>query len=309
MTVKGEKLLGNLLLILTAIIWGLAFAAQRVGMSSVGPVTFTAARMVPAAAVIGALSFAPRRRRQFPAAAETAAEPAMYRRNTLVGGLCCGLFLTAASLFQQIGMVQTSAGKAGFITAMYMLLVPVIRFLVFGKRYPWAVWLAVGTGVAGMYLLCVTESFRLTRGDALVCLCAVMFSGHILCCGHFARIGDPIRISAIQFIVVALISGLLAFAAEQPSWAGIRAAAVPILYCGLFSGGIGYTLQLVAQRYTDPAIASLLLSLEAVFALLGGALLLGERMSARELCGCLLLFLAIVLVQLPFPARREKDAQ
>ena len=301
---KNKKLLGNVLLTLTAVIWGTAFAAQRVGMEHVEPVTFTAARMVPAALAVGAVSAVLGRRER--RRGVTRGAEAAYRKNTLLGGLCCGLFLTAASLFQQIGMVYTSAGKAGFITAMYMLLVPVIASVVFKRKYPWSVWLAVGIGVVGMYLLCVTEDFRLTQGDTLVCACALMFSGHILCCDHFARLGDPVRISAIQFGVVALISGVIAFCTETPSWDKVAAAALPILYCGLMSGGVGYTLQIVAQSFTDPAIASLLLSLEAVFALLGGALLLGERMSARELLGCFVLFAAIVLVQLPAPGKKPR---
>lgn len=296
--------LGTILLIFTAMIWGTAFVGQRVGMETIEPFTFNAARMLLAAVVVGIVAIILSKKRE----AEAPLSPSdkkTRRRSTLLGGLCCGLFLAAASSFQQVGLIYTSAGKAGFITAMYMLLVPVIEFLVFRKRYPWAVWLAVAVGVVGMYLLCVTEDLRLTRGDALVCLCALTFSGHILCCDHFARIADPVRISAIQFGVAAVISGVIAFCTETPSWDKVAAAAVPILYCGFMSGGVGYTLQIVAQRYTDPAIASLLLSLEAVFALLGGALLLGERMSGRELLGCLILFAAIVLVQLPAPGKRR----
>jgi drug/metabolite transporter (DMT)-like permease len=225
-------------------------------------------------------------------------ERAAYRRNTIIGGICCGAFLAAASIFQQMGIVYTTAGKAGFITAMYMLLVPVIGFLFLGKRNSWIVWLAVLMGVVGMYLLCMTESLHLGRGDTLVCICAVLFSGHILCCDHYAVLGNPIRISAIQFASCTVISSIAALILEQPSWAKIVSAAIPILYCGLISGGLGYTLQIIAQKYTDPAVASLLMSLESVFAVIAGALLLGERMTGRELLGCVIMFAAIVLVQI-----------
>ena len=229
------------------------------------------------------------------------------RSGTVIGGLCCGSFLAAASLFQQAGVVYTTAGKAGFITALYMLLVPILHFLLFRKKNRWHVWLAVLIGLIGMYLLCLTESFRLTRGDALVCVCALLFSGHILCCDHFARTCDPVRVSAIQFLTAAVISAVLAFLTEEPSLGKLSSAAIPILYCGLLSGGLGYTLQIVAQRFTDPTIASLLMSLESVFAVLAGALLLHERMSARELAGCIVLFAAIVLVQIPLPDREKKE--
>lgn len=181
---------------------------------------------------------------------------------------------------------------------MYMLLVPVINFVFFRKRNSWIVWLAVLMGVVGMYLLCMTGSFSLGRGDTLVCICAVLFSGHILCCDHFVKLGNPIRISAIQFATCTVISAVAALILEEPSWAKIASAAIPILYCGIVSGGIGYTLQIVAQKFTDPTVASLLMSLESVFAVIAGAILLGERMTSRELLGCVIMFAAIVLVQL-----------
>jgi len=187
---------------------------------------------------------------------------------------------------------------------MYMLLVPILNFVVFRKKNNPLVWLAVLVGVAGMYLLCVTERFSLTRGDTLICVCALLFSGHILCCDHFAPLGDPIQISAIQFVTASAILAVAAFVLETPTWPKLASAAIPILYCGIMSGGVGYTLQIVAQRYTDPTIASLLMSLESVFAALAGALILGERMSGRELAGCMVMFLAIVLVQLPLPVRK-----
>ncbi len=294
-----RRMLGNALLILTALIWGTAFVAQRVGMDSIEPLTFTASRMVLAAVAVGLLAFLMGRK------AKPRADAAQVSKNSLLGGLCCGFFLATATIFQQMGLVTTTAGKAGFITALYMLLVPIFGFVLFRKKNSWLVWLAVLIGVGGMYLLCVNEGFSLTRGDAMCCVCAVLFSGHILCCDHFAPRANPLRMSAIQFATAAVLSGIAAFVAEQPSWAKVASAAVPILYCGLMSGGVGYTLQIIAQRWTDPTIASLLMSLESVFALLGGAVLLGERMSQREMLGCAIMFLAIVLVQVPLPGKKK----
>ena len=295
---KNKQLLGNLLLLLTAMIWGTAFVFQRVGMDSIEPVTFNAARMALAAVMVGALAFVLRRGKN----ADTSA-PAWSR--TWKGGICCGLFLTAGSVFQQMGVVYTTAGKAGFITAMYMLLVPILNFLLFKKKNSWLVWLAVLIGVGGMYLLCVKEDFTLTSGDTLVCICALMFSGHILCCDYFVRQASPIELAAIQFATAAVVSAGIASLTENPNWAGIMSAAVPILYCGVVSGGIGYTLQIVAQKFTDPTIASLLMSLESVFAVIAGAMLLGEQMSSREMLGCVVMFAAIILVQIPLPGERK----
>ena len=182
---------------------------------------------------------------------------------------------------------------------MYMLLVPVIRLVFFRDKGTPPVWFAVALGVAGMYLLCVTEGFRLTRGDTLVCLCAVGFSAHILCCDHFAGRADPVAVSAVQFATATVLSAAAAFLTETPTWDKLAGAAVPILYCGIVSGGIGYTLQITAQKYTDPTVASLLMSMESVFAVLAGAVLLSERMTGREALGCAVMFAAIILVQLP----------
>ena len=283
---NNKRMLGNVLLMLTAMIWGTAFVFQRVGMEDIEPITFNAARMALAAVAVGAVSMLPMASEKGKLAIMSREARAAYRRNTIVGGICCGAFLAAASIFQQMGIVYTTAGKAGFITAMYMLLVPVIGFLFLGKRNSWIVWLAVLMGVVGMYLLCMTESLHLGRGDTLVCIC------------YFVKLGNPIRISAIQFASCTVISSIAALILEQPGWAKIVSAAIPILYCGLISGGLGYTLQIIAQRFTDPTVASLLMSLESVFAVIAGALLLGERMTGRELLGCVIMFAAIVLVQI-----------
>ena len=299
MRMNDRRLLGNALLVLTALIWGTAFVFQRVGMDAIQPMTFTASRMTLSAASVGLVILLTGKRRGAPSPASG--------RATLLGGLGCGAFLAAATLFQQMGLVTTTAGKSGFITAMYMLLVPIISFALFRRRNTWLVWLAVLVGVVGMYLLCVTGRFSLTRGDALTAVCALLFSGHILCCDHFAPRGDPLRISALQFVTAAVLSGTAALIFEQPTWQKAVRAAVPILYCGIVSGGVGYTLQIIAQRFTDPTVASLLMSLESVFAALAGALLLGERMSPRELAGCAIMFVAIVLVQLPVGKREGMD--
>ena len=295
----SKSMVGNLLLTLTAFIWGVAFVAQRAGMDSIEPITFTAARMGLAAVTVSLVCFLTERKKRRDRLPNPFAEDPAYRKNTIVGGIICGIFLVSASIFQQIGVVYTTAGKAGFITAMYMLLVPVINYVLFRKKNSWLVWFAVMIGVAGMYLLCMTEGFSLSHGDTMVCICAVLFSGHILCCDHFAGRGDPIRISIIQFITVTVISGIIALIMEEPSWRKIAAAGIPILYCGIMSAGVGYTLQMFAQRYTDPTIASLLMSLESVFAAIAGAVILHERMSGKELAGCVIMFIAIILVQLP----------
>ena len=304
---NNKKMLGNALLLLTAIIWGTAFVGQRVGMDSIEPLTFSSARMVLAAVSVGIVAFIFDMKDRNKPCPRTPEEQKAYAKNTWIGGICCGVCLTAASAFQQMGIVYTTAGKAGFITAMYMLLVPIINFVVFKKKNTWLVWLAVLVGVAGMYLLCMNEGFSLTHGDTLVCICALFFSFHILCCDHFVQLGNPIKISCLQFATVAVLSGIIAFITEEPTWAKLTSAIIPILYCGIMSAGVGYTLQIVAQKFTDPTIASLLMSLESVFAVIAGALLLHETMSTRELAGCIIMFAAIVMVQIPLPEKKNQD--
>ncbi|MBQ4424761.1 MAG: DMT family transporter [Lachnospiraceae bacterium] len=299
---KKKQFLGCLILTFVAAIWGSAFVFQRVGMDYIEPITFNAARMTLAAVAVGLVSFLMK-----PKAFADPEEKRAFSRNNVAGGVCCGIFLSLASIFQQMGIVTTTAGKAGFITTLYMLLVPIFSFLLFKKRNSWLVWLAVLLGLCGMYLLCMTESFTIASGDALICVCAVLFSGHILCCDHFVSRGDPIRISAIQFLTASLVSWAAAFLLESPGTDKIVSALIPILYCGLVSGGMGYTLQIVAQKFTDPTVASILMSLESVFAVLAGALLLHETMSVRERWGCVIMFIAVIIVQLPAPGTRRAD--
>lgn len=301
---KNQKAFGTLLLLITAVIWGMAFAFQRAGMEWIEPATFQAVRLALASLTVWIVCFIMDRRKAHSAGPRTQEELMRQRRETLIGGICCGTFLAAANYFQQLGLVYTTAGKTGFITALYIILVPINGFLLFRKKTGRQIWLAVLIGVLGLYLLCMTDSLRLTRGDTMVCICAVLFSGHILCCNHFAGRGAAVRMSAVQLLVAALISAVIAVLTEEPTWGKVVSAAVPILYCGIVSAGMGYTFQMVGQKYTDPAVASLLMSLESVFAVLGGTVLLHERMSTRELLGCLVMFVAIILVQIPLPKRK-----
>ena len=309
---KKKQYLGNALLLLTGMIWGSGFVGQRLGMETeVGPITFNAARMLLAglfiSLVIVVMDMAGRRmktgsQRRIETAANAVRDDQKY---TVIGGVCCGAVLAAGATFQQAGIVYTEAGKAGFITAMYILLVPIINFLFFRKKNTWIVWFAVVVGVAGMYLLCVHEGFSFSKGDLLLLACALFFSFHILCCDYFVKRADPLWLSTIQFLTTAILSAVVALFTETPTWEKIVSAMIPILYCGIVSGGIGYTLQIVAQKFTDPTIASLLMSLESVFAALAGTILLHESMSLQEGIGCIILFAAIIWAQIPLPKKHR----
>lgn len=299
---KNSKTFGNIILLITSIIWGVAFVFQRTGMDSIGPITFNAVRMTTATLFLVVVSaiIDIKKRNKSPEIKENTPEIVLKNKKiTLVGGVLCGLFLAASSTVQQMGIVHTTAGKAGFITAMYMLFVPIFNLIIFKKKTGKIVWLAIILGIIGMYLLCVKENFVLTEGDALILLCALLFSGHILCCDKFAPNCDAVKLSAIQFGVSAIICTILAFVFEKPSIKEIIAAVIPILYCGIMSGGVGYTLQIIGQKHTEPTVASLIMSLEAVFAALAGVILLQEKMSLQEFFGCAIMFTAMILVQLP----------
>jgi len=295
---KSSQWKGNLLLILTALIWGSAFVAQSVGTQYIGPFTFNAAR-----SVLGGLVLLPAIALLDKAGVTRKPQTPAQRRTLLAGGVCCGAALAVASAFQQIGIKYTTVGKAGFITALYIVIVPLLGIFV-GKRVGPLVWLGVALALAGMYLLCINGSFAVGTGDLLVLACAFCFSIHILVISHFSPLADGVRLSCIQFFTAAVLSAVPMLLFERPSLSSLLAAWLPVAYAGVMSSGVAYTLQVVAQRDTDPTVASLLMSLESVFALLAGWVLLGQRLSSRELWGCALVFVAIVLAQLPAkPAR------
>jgi drug/metabolite transporter (DMT)-like permease len=284
------------MLFLTALIWGLAFVAQDVAMDSLEPFTFNGARMVLAGVALLPVIFW--RSRKKPSGQSDAPPVRQSLKVLLSSGFWCGLMLFLGSGFQQLGIEQTSAGKAGFVTALYIVLVP-LAGLVWGKRVGRNVWLAVAVCVVGLFLLCVTESLQIGQGDIYLLLCAFSFTGHILVIDHFSRQVDCVRMSCIQFFVCAGLSLAMAALCEQPTWAGLQRGLVPIVYAGVMSGAVGYTLQILGQRDTDPTVASLILCLESVFAVLAGWVILGEGLGTRGLAGCGLMFAGILLAQWP----------
>lgn len=291
---QAKKLRANLLLLLTAMIWGAAFVAQSVSMDYIGPFTFLFSR-----SILGGVVLLPVIALMDKAHGKAEKQPG-DRKLLLLGGLACGAALFVASSFQQIGIQETTAGKAGFITAMYMVLVPVAGLLL-GKKAGGKVWGAVAVALVGMYLLCFSGGGlgAINRGDLMEMVCALGFTVHILVIDRFSGRVDGVKMSCIQFFVCGILAFCFMLIFEEPNLGDIQAAWLPIVYAGLMSGGVGYTLQIVAQKDTDSTVASLLMSLESVFSLVFGWILLKEAMSARELIGCVLMFAAIIWVQLP----------
>lgn len=297
-----------LLLLLTAVIWGVAFVAQSVGMDYVGPFTFNFVRCIIGGAVLIPCIFLLdhiRGSEETDAQSQKAAgiqgqkatgtksqKTAVYtwhQRELYIGGICCGIALFAASNLQQFGIKYTTVGKAGFITAMYIVIVPLLGIFL-KKAVGLQIWISVILAVAGLYLLCITEGFSIGGGDLLVMLCAVVFSLHILIIDYFSPRVDGVRMSCIQFFVCGLLSGIGMLFTEHFDLGAILQAWVPILYAGVLSCGVAYTLQIVGQKGMNPTVASLILSLESVVSVLAGWLLLGQKLSVRELSGCVLMF-------------------
>lgn len=290
------KLKNSLLLLLTATIWGVAFVAQSVGMDYVGPFTFNAVR-----SIIGALVLLPViwfLDRKKPAQTLTPAEKKAGQKTLITGGVCCGIFLCLASNFQQLGIQYTTVGKAGFITACYIVIVPILGLFMKKKCSPF-IWAAVVMALIGLYLLCITDGFSIGKGDFLVMICAVLFSLHILVIDYFSPKADGVKISCIQFLVCGIFSGIPALLLEHPQISSILSAWMPILYAGVMSCGVAYTLQIVGQKGMNPTVASLILSLESCISVIAGWLILGQNLSSREILGCFIMFGAIILAQLP----------
>ena len=299
---KGT-LKADLLLITTALIWGFAFVAQRVGMEYVGPFTFNGVRFA-----LGSLSLLPLiavTRKKAKSADEE--RPPLEPRIVLGASLLAGLVLFLGASFQQMGIVYTTAGKAGFITGMYVILVPIIGSR-WGQKTSTGTWIGAVLAIIGLYLLSVTGDFSISKGDLLVLTSAFFWAGHVLLIGWLSPKTDSLVLASTQFAVCSVLSMMMAFGVETVVLDGIIRGAVPILYGGLASVGIAYTLQVVAQRTAHPAHASIILTLEGAFAAIGGWFLLNEVLSMRSLVGCALMLAGMLVSQLAgylFPERNS----
>lgn len=302
-----KKARNCLLLLITAAIWGMAFVSQQAGMDYMGPLTFNGSRNIIGSIVLIPVILMIRGR------VPKAERRPLPVKTTIIGGLACGAALTAASTLQQYGLTMTTVGKGGFITTLYIILTPIFGIFI-GKKAPKAVWFCALLAVGGMYLLCVSnESFSVSAGDLLVLASSAVFAVHILVIDHFSPLTDGVILSCIQFAVCGVISTIGAFIFEQPSWEQLISGAVPVLYAGVLSCGVGYTLQIVGQKGVDPTAAALILSLESVVATISGfiAYKIGflktdQSMTIRQIAGCAVVFAAVILVQLPWDRISEK---
>lgn len=282
-----------LMLVLTAFIWGTAFVAQSVGMDYLGPFTFNGVRsliggaaLIPCIVVLRMIN------------GREDAEGLKNQKDLVTGGIACGLLLFAASSLQQIGIQYTTAGKAGFITAFYIVIVPVFGIFL-RKKIGFKVWTAVVMALLGLYFLCMTEKLTVGKGDVLIFACALVFSIHILVIDYFSPKVDGVKMSCIQFFVCGIASLPFMFLLETPKAEAMAKGWLPLLYAGVLSCGVAYTLQIIGQKNVNPAVASLILSLESCFSVLAGWVVLGERLTVRESLGCALMFAAILLAQIP----------
>ncbi len=287
------------MLFLTALIFGTTFVAQQQGMDYIGPFTYITARSVIGALFlfISALLF-DRTDKSSTTFSFGNSLKRFQNKNLVVGGVLCGIVMFAATSFQQVGLMYTTVGKAGFLTSLYIVIVPILG-LIFRKKVHKIIWFCAAVAVVGMYFLCITEDFSVSIGDFLVFMCAVMFSFHFMLLDKYSPIVDCVRMSCIQFIVCGLISLVTSVMLETITLEGIIAAWFPIIYAGVFSSGIAFTLQSLAQRDTSPFVASLIVSLESVVSVLAGFVLLGETLTPREIMGCVLIFGAIIFAQVP----------
>lgn len=287
-----------LILLVTALIWGFAFTAQSVGMDYVGPFTFNFTRnIIGAIVLIPVIIVFDRIKRKEKEVCETESETKEDKKTLITGGVVCGSLLMAASAFQQFGVIYTSVGKAGFLTALYIVIVPILGLL-YGRKCRANVWVGALTALIGFYFLCMDGTGGIVKGDIYLVISAFLFALQILAIDKYSPLVDGVKMSCIQFFVCGILFGILMLVFEDFNMKAVCDGAVPILYAGVMSCGIGYTLQIIGQKNYNPAAASLIMSLESVFSVLGGWLILHQTMSVREYIGCAVIFVAVILAQL-----------
>ncbi len=284
--------------LLAAFLWGSTFVAQSAGADRVPPFTFSAVRTWIGVLFLLIVSVGMQKRIPLPHK-----QPPLYRKRLFLGAAVSGLALAVATNLQQAGMGDTDAGKAGFITSLYVVLVPIFG-LVCNRKASATVWVAAGIALIGLYLLCITNSFTIAPSDGLILLCAVFFALQILLIDRFSPAVNGIHFSCVQLAVSASVSTVLMLIFERPTIADVAAAWLPLLYAGLLSSGIAYTLQVISQKNSNPTVVTLLMSLESVFAVLTGLVVFGDVLSFREVIGCVLMFGAVTLANIPFKSKR-----
>ena len=293
-----SKFKGPLCLFLCSLFWGMAFAAQSNAMNYIGPYTFVFLRSAITSLVLFSVHPLMVRTRMIPA------ENRENRASLWKVGALCGVFLVAATLLQQIGLVTTSTAKSGFITALYIVIVPILGLFI-GKKPQITILLGVAMSLVGLYFLCMKDALRIDPGDLLTFFSAIVFALHILVIDRFGGNLDSVKLSAVQFLFAAVCSGILAFTLETPAFENFAACWTSVVYVAVFSGALGYTLQIAGQKSTDPTIASLIMCLESVFAAVGGWILLDQRLSGHEMLGCALMLGASIVALIPLPAKTK----
>lgn len=294
---QKTQMKSSILLLIAAAIWGFAFSAQSISADSIGSFTLNSTRsLIGAIVLIPFIMFRYARAKKAP---DYRKPDKAQIKTTLIGGFCCGLCFFVATNIQQFGIsADTPAGKAGFITALYIVLVPVLG-LFFKKRINFLTGFGVILAIIGLYLLCINDGLNIRTGDILILICAFCFSIHILVIDHFTKKADGVLLGALQLLFAGLLGLIPMFLLEKPSITPLLDAWLPILYLGIMSSGVAYTLQIVGQKNMNPTAASLILSLESVMSVIGGCILLGETLTEREIAGCIIMFAAIILSQLP----------
>lgn len=290
-----KSMTGNIMLLLAAFIWGTAFVAQRQGMDYLGPFTFNAVRNFIGSVVLIPIIFIFKKIQPPDKNKHTGS-----KKDIMVAGICCGCMLFLASSFQQIGIKYTSVGKAGFITTFYVIIIPILGLFI-GKKIGIKIWISLVSAIIGLYLLCMSNGFEgISKGDFYILLCAFCNAFHILTVDKFSPKVNGVFLSCIQFFVCGVISSVPMLIFESPEVGNIIKSAMPLLYTGILSSGVAYTFQILGQaRSKEPVIASLIMSLESVFSVLAGWVVLHEVLSSKELLGCIIVFGAVILAQLP----------